>query len=149
MSVDIAAKAWDLTKEDGDPTFYNTPQSHREDLTGRADGVIRTGLTINRFEEKVKELHAAEKAEAGSSPLGTTNALGEAPPEEASKPKADDGADDDDKIEEDKESLTGKSRDELDELAVENGLASSVEESKEKFGNMGLLRDAIEEARAK
>jgi hypothetical protein len=78
----VEARAWDAVKDKEDPTFFNTAPGHQAELRSRAADVIATGVTINPFEAKVKELHRKDKDEAvaDTSPLGTTNAIGEEPP---------------------------------------------------------------------
>ena len=80
----VEARAWDAVKDKDDPTFFNTAASHQQELQARAADVIATGVTINPFEAKVKELHKEESESAPQTALGTTNAIGE----EAPKAKA-------------------------------------------------------------
>ena len=59
----LTADAYNATKSPGDPDFTGLSGDYRAELEYRADGVVRTGLTTNAFDEKVKELFEAEKAE--------------------------------------------------------------------------------------
>jgi hypothetical protein len=76
----VEARAWDAVKEKDDPTFFNSAPAHQQELKARAADVIATGVTINPFEAKVKELHQSDKEDAPQTALGTTNAIGEKPP---------------------------------------------------------------------
>lgn len=70
--MNYAQVAWDATKDADDPTFYNSKPEHRQDLTNRANDVVKTGITNNLFEETVAKLHAADKQDAPATALGTT-----------------------------------------------------------------------------
>jgi hypothetical protein len=78
--ANIVEQAYEATRNEGDPHWGSVQLGYRDELQARADGVIRTGLTVNKFEEKVKELHEKELKDAPKTQLGTTNDLGEAPP---------------------------------------------------------------------
>lgn len=73
--------AWNATKAEGDAPFNAVPLEFRTELEARAADVISSGVTTSAFDEKVKELHGKQKSEAPETPLGTKNAIGEAPVE--------------------------------------------------------------------
>lgn len=75
----LAERAWDAVKTKDEPNFADIPnQTFRDDLQTRADGVVRTGLAINPFEEKVKELQAEDKESQDKKPLTENKSLDEA-----------------------------------------------------------------------
>ncbi len=82
---ELAAEAYNATKVEGDPAFEATPIQYQNELRERADAVVRTGVTINNFEEKVKEIHGKRKSENPGTPLGTKNHLDDMPESEAIK----------------------------------------------------------------
>lgn len=67
MSRALAEEAWDAVKPKEDPKFAATTADHQQELITRAEGVVRTGVTVDSggvfqdFEEKVKELHEADR----------------------------------------------------------------------------------------
>lgn len=135
MNKSLAAEAWNAVKDKDDPTFDAVNPTFREELNSRAADVVRTGLTINPFEEKVKELNAKAKSDGPLTPMGTTNALGEEPPKETAKveTKAEESATE-------TESLPTK-RAELDKIAVGLGL------NPDDYANIAEITEAIEKKR--
>lgn len=126
----VAQKAWDATKGEDDVPYANiTNGDFKAELEARVDGVRRTGLTINAFEEKAKELLDAEKSEAGDTPLGTKNALGQT----ATTAPA--------KEDESGESLHTQTRAELNTTAEGLGL------NPDDYANKAEIIEAIEKAR--
>lgn len=82
----VIADAYNAVKMEGDPDYAGLSATYREELETRADGVTRTGVAANPFEEKFKELSAKAKAKEDKTPLGTTNGLNESPNPPAAKP---------------------------------------------------------------
>lgn len=146
--------------------FAKTGSTNKELMGGNDEWTV-----FDRFEAEFKKLHDAEveaskKGDVPTKVRKAAKAIAVEPSDTTPVivkdnefvdefPATDDAVidegntDDEDKIEEEKESLFGKTRDELDEIAVECGAADSFEDSKERFSNMTALRAAIEEARSK
>jgi hypothetical protein len=76
MSENVASRAWDAVKDKSDPSYDGiTNGSFKEELEARVDGVRRTGVTVNPFEEEVKKLIDAEKSDSA---MGTSVVKGAA-----------------------------------------------------------------------
>jgi len=72
MSAELAEKAWDSLKAKEDVPFALADPTFRADLTERAEAAVKTGYTINPFEEEVVKLAAKEKKEEPKTPLHVT-----------------------------------------------------------------------------
>lgn len=148
-------------------SIRKTGSTNKELMGGNDEWTV-----FDRFEEEFKKLHQAdvEASKHGDVPAEAEFVVKSAPFEVQSssnpviikdnvfesddkrglvQPATDDVRIDEGNDEEGKESLVGKTRDELDGIAVECGAADSFEDSKERFSNMKDLRAAIEEARSK
>ncbi len=125
----LTADAYNATKSPGDPDFTGLPGEYRAELEHRADAVVRTGLTTNAFEEKVKELSEAEK-EPKTVPVNEF--LGE--------PKTDGVSE----VSKEEKPLGKMSREELDVIAKDEfGFNPS------DYSNKAEIVAAIQDARAK
>jgi hypothetical protein len=71
----LAARAWDATKEEGDPDFDNMPNLEQKGkLEFAAERVKATGIAQTNFEHKVKELAEQEAEEnKGEGPMAVVS----------------------------------------------------------------------------
>ncbi len=67
-----AARAYDAIKDKDDPVFEATTAQYQGELNARAADVVKTGITVNAFEEEVAKINAQDIKDTPPSVLGTT-----------------------------------------------------------------------------